>query len=232
MATEPDTPRSPLDVQDELSRRTGKRIRLVLTNNKSSMITARRKDGGILEVRMQRMFMHAPDDVFDDVVDVLRGRDTGKAALRQFVDRSVRGMPSRADRRSLSRDRLVSRHHDIGKYARELNEIYLGNRSIAGVIWGVSRRTRSVRSIRFGSYDPIRNLITMNRKLDRPDIPRYFVEFVLFHEMLHEVLGIGERADGKREIHGRLFKLMESTYPDFEKALRYEKELCKRLDLL
>lgn len=232
MSSEPATPRSPLDVQDELSRRTGKRIRLVLTNNKSSMITARRKEGGILEVRMQRMFMRAPDDVFDDVIDVLRGHDSEKTALRQFVNQGVREMPSRTDNRSVSGDRLVSRHHDIGAYARELNEIYLGNRSNAGVVWGASRKTRSTRSIRFGSYDPTRNLITMNRKLDRPDIPRYFVEFVLFHEMLHEVLGIGERADGRREIHGKLFKLMESTYPDFEKAMRYEKELCKRLDLL
>ena len=72
----------------------------------------------------------------------------------------------------------------------------------------------------------------MNRKLDNPGVPRYFVEFVLFHEMLHEVLGIGERADGRRDIHGRVFRLMESTYPDYDRAMRFERELCRRLGIL
>ncbi len=72
----------------------------------------------------------------------------------------------------------------------------------------------------------------MNRKLDSAQVPAYFVEYILFHEMLHEVLGIGSRADGRRDIHGSLFRLMESTYPDFDRAQRFEKELCRRLGSL
>ncbi len=123
-------------------------------------------------------------------------------------------------------------HHDIGEYARYLNETYLGGRSRARVVWGRRRTLPSRRSIRFACYDPQRNLVIMNRKLDNAAIPAYFVEYILFHELLHEVLGIGERKDGRRDIHGSLFKLMESTFPDYEKARRFEKELCRRLGTL
>ena len=58
------------------------------------------------------------------------------------------------------------------------------------------------------------------------------MEYILFHEMLHEVLGMDLGPDGRRSVHGRLFKLMESTYPDYEKAVAYEKGLCRRLETL
>ncbi len=116
------------------------------------------------------------------------------------------------------------RCHDLAEYARHLNAAYLDGRSKASVRWGPRPRARGpTRTIRLGCYCPGRGRIIMNRRLDRPDIPRYFVEYVLFHEMLHEVLGIGERPDGRRDIHGSLFKLMERTYPGADRALAFER---------
>lgn len=222
------------ELQEELSRRTGRRVQLVLTDNRCSMVSARRRGLGGLEVRMQRLFLNAPPEVLDDIVALLSGDKGQRPALRAFVDSCVEhlGKIAPLPRRPIAKERLESGNHDIVAYARHLNETYLGGRSRAGVVWGRNHKTRSSRSIRFACYDPIRNLVTMNRKLDRPDIPRYFVEFVLFHELLHEVLGIGERADGKRDIHGSLFRLMEGTYPDYQRALLYEQELCKHLGAL
>lgn len=225
--------RSALDLQDELATRTGRRVRLFLTDNRSSMVSVRSRAGGVLEIRMQRMFLDAPPEVLDDVENLVLGRNSDRAALRAFVDSNLETVRNGSvPPRPPPVERLVSAHHDLAAYARSLNETYLGGRSRAAVVWGRRNTTRSSRSIRFASYDPARNRITINRKLDRPDIPRYFVEFVLFHEMLHEVLGIGERADGKRDIHGNLFQLMEGTYPDYHKAVRFERELVKRLGTL
>lgn len=227
--------RNALDMQEELTRRVGRRVRLVLTDNRSSMVSARLRNG-LLEVRLQRMFLYASDQVLDEVVGVVssgRAGSPGRAALRAFIDNRVAELrAAQPAKRSVSSDRLQSSHHPIADYAVYLNKTYLGDRSTAQVVWGRKNRVRSSRSIRFAAYDPVRNRITMNRKLDRADIPRYFIEFVLFHEMLHEVLGIGERPDGRRDIHGSLFQLMESTFPDAQRAREYEHELCKRLGYL
>ncbi len=221
-------------LQEELSRRSGRRVRVFLTDNRRRMVSARDR-GSVVEVRLQRIFLDSDVEVLDDIAGLLLGRRVERVALRRFIDERFRGDGvgvGEVRRRGSSAERVASSHHDIIAYARHLNATYLGNRSKCLVIWGHRSRRRSRRSIRFACYDPQRDVIIMNRKLDNPGIPAYFVEFVLFHEMLHEVLGIGERADGRRDIHGRLFKLMESTYPDYDKALWFEKELCKRLGSL
>lgn len=220
------------DLQDELSRRSGKKVLLHLTDNRRRMVSARRKGRELLEVRLQRIFLDSPPEVVGEIADLLAGRETRKTALKRFIDDRMIDSPRPAAPNPPPASRLVSTHHDITAYAQRLNETYLNGRSRAQVVWGRRNKVRSRSSIRFGCYDPVRNMIIMNRKLDSPDIPDYFVEFILFHEMLHEVLGIDTRADGKRSIHGKLFKLMESTYPDYDKALRFEKDLCKRLGSL
>ncbi len=220
-------------LQDELTRRSGLRVQVFLTDNRRRMVSARRREKGAVEVRLQRIFLDSGPEVLDDIAALIAGRKTGRTALRRFIDDHFRNAPdSPRPRREPEPERIESAHHDIGAYACSLNATYLGGRSAARVVWGRRSTRRSRRSIRFACYDPGRNMIIMNRKLDSPDVPAYFVEYILFHEMLHEVLGIGSRADGRRDIHGSLFKLMESTYPDFDKARRYEKELCRRLGSL
>ena len=222
----------PAQLQEELSRRTGKRVQLFLTNNRRRMVSARNRGGGVVEVRLQRAFLNADAAVLNEIALLLAGRPTERLALRSFIDACFQdGVPT-AQPQEPSPERQKSQHHDIAAYARELNATYLGGRSTARVVWGRRSTRRSTRSIRFACYDPERNMVIMNRKLDSARIPAFFVEYVLFHEMLHEVLGIGEREDGRRDIHGSLFKLMESTFPDYDKAQRYEKELCKHLGSL
>lgn len=196
------------------------------------MVSAKNRADGSVDVRLQRIFLEADDAVIDEIARLLCGKRSDKAALRRFIDTSFRDSsdsvrPVRSP--SVDADAQNYANHDIQAYADRLNALYLKGRSTAQVRWGRRSTRRSTRSIRFACYDPERNVIIMNRKMDSDQIPDYFVEYVLFHEMLHEVLGIGNRPDGKRDIHGRLFKLMESTYPDFEKARRFEKHLCNHL---
>ncbi|MDR1520202.1 MAG: hypothetical protein LBU23_08695 [Planctomycetota bacterium] len=207
-------------------------MRLFLTDNRRSMVSARSRPDGRLEVRLQRCFLDAPPEALQELGELLAGRDGGRRAMREFLDRRLAGMRAPAASRPVRAERLAFRRHDLAGMAARLNAFYLGGRSRAAVAWGRRGRTGGRRSIRFGCYDRARNLIIMNRKLDSDDIPPFFVEYILFHEMLHEVLGEGLRPDGKRDIHGRLFKLMESTYPDYDKAVAFEKEICRRMGIL
>ncbi|MCC8115969.1 MAG: hypothetical protein LIP18_02245 [Planctomycetes bacterium] len=223
----------PPRLQDELSRRTGLAVMLFLNSNRRRMVSARQRGPGAVEVRLQRAFLDSPDDVLSELAQLILGRHTDKLALRRFIDSAFRENPEQGrPRRQVGVDRQVSSHHDIERYARDLNDIYLGGRSTARVVWGRKGKRRSRRSIRFACYDPERNLVIMNRKLDSAAIPAYFVEYVLFPEMLPEVLGSGARPDGRRDGPGSLLQLMDSTYPDSDQARRFERELCKHLDKL
>jgi hypothetical protein len=222
------------ELHDELARRTGVRILIFVTGNRRRMISVKRLEPGVFEVRLQGIFLSATAEVLDEIAGMITGRGTSRQAIQAFVDQRINDENSSLAYRAAQVKRPVQvegkgEHHDLAGYAKELNLLYLGNRSTAQVAWGRKSKRKNIRSIRFACYDASRNMIIMNRKLDSPDIPRYFVEFVLFHEMLHEVLGIGEKPDGRRDIHGSIFKLMETTYPDYDKALRFEKQLCESL---
>jgi len=213
----------PQALQSFLSENSGRNVVLMVTNNTSSIISFKHDGGKVVLLRAHRMFLDAPAEVASALAKWIGGRKNRRDIVQEFIDEN-RGDICRGEyqaRRQIVREEGT--HHHLGEIRDYLNSTYLQNRSTAPVTWGRSNGKRKSRSIRLGFYDPVRNLISINRRLDKTDIPRYMVEYVIFHEMLHEVLGIGRRADGKRDIHGKTFRLLEHTYPFYEKALAFEK---------
>lgn len=210
-------------LQRELSSVSGRHVLLMLTDNTSTMLTARQQ-GGVVELRAHRMFLDAPDEVISALGRWLGGKRIKRDLVQEFIDANEHQVAQRARETRAPVIRTSGRHHNLLELRDYLNRTYLNNRSKAPVTWGRKVTRKKVRSVRLGCYDPLRQTITISRRLDRADIPKYMVEYVLFHEMLHEVLGIGERADGRRDIHGKTFKLMEKTYPNYEKARTFERK--------
>ena len=67
-------------------------------------------------------------------------------------------------------------------------------------------------------------LIRIHPVLDRRDVPLYFLESVVYHEMLHHHLGgVPDRA-GRTVYHSRAFREAEARYPWHREALAWEKE--------
>jgi hypothetical protein len=75
-----------------------------------------------------------------------------------------------------------------------------------------------------GHYDAAHNTIVVSRVFDRPSSPRYAIEYLLFHEMLH--LKHPVRMRGLRRcVHSREFKAEESQFPQLAEALAFIKRL-------
>ena len=67
-------------------------------------------------------------------------------------------------------------------------------------------------------------LIRIHPVLDREDVPPYFLESVVYHEMLHHHLGgVPDRA-GRTVYHSRAFRQAEARYLWHREALAWEKE--------
>ena len=75
-----------------------------------------------------------------------------------------------------------------------------------------------------GHYDAAHNTIVVSRIFDRPSSPRYAIEYLLYHEMLH--LKHPVRMHGTRRcVHGREFKAEEALFPQLNEALAFLKRL-------
>ncbi len=72
-------------------------------------------------------------------------------------------------------------------------------------------------------------LIRIHPVLDRSDVPRYFLESVVYHEMLHHHMGgVPDRA-GRTVYHTRHFREAEARYPRHQEALAWEKANLPKL---
>jgi predicted metal-dependent hydrolase len=75
-----------------------------------------------------------------------------------------------------------------------------------------------------GHYDAAHNTIVVSRVFDRPSSPRYAIEYLLYHEMLH--LKHPVRMRGLRRcVHSREFKAEEALFPQLAEALAFIKRL-------
>jgi SprT-like family len=75
-----------------------------------------------------------------------------------------------------------------------------------------------------GHYDAAHNTIVVSRVFDRPSSPRYALEYLLYHEMLHLKHPVKMRGL-RRCVHSREFKAEEARFPQLAEALAYIKRL-------
>jgi len=219
----PETQLHPYALQKSISDLSGCRVMLQLTDNVSTMLSMKTDPGDVRIVRAHRMFLKAGSDVQQNIANWIAGRGLDHDALNRFISENEPAYDQRKSPRSTRVVHTDSDIHDLVKIRDSLNNSYFENRSTAAITWG-RKPNKSTRSVRLGCYDPVDNRITISRRLDRRDIPHYMVEYVVFHEMLHEIIGIGKRADGKRDIHGKTFRLLESQFPHYKRAKEFERK--------
>jgi predicted metal-dependent hydrolase len=78
-----------------------------------------------------------------------------------------------------------------------------------------------VRKRRLGSYQRDRDIIRINPVLDSKRVPRYFLEFIVYHEMLHAAFAV-ESGSTKQRVHSLEFKRRERLFKNYALALQWE----------
>ena len=113
--------------------------------------------------------------------------------------------------------------HDLKAIFDDLNARFFGGGIQAKITWGGTRRRRPRRhnSIKMGSYSVEDRLIRVHASLDRAFVPRYFVDWIVFHEMLHQVYDIPV-VGGRRRFHTAEFRAAERAFSHYPQASRWE----------
>ena len=68
-----------------------------------------------------------------------------------------------------------------------------------------------------GHHDAVHNTITISKALDARDVPEWFVEYILYHEMLH-IKHAAKVINGRRYYHTAAFRLDEKRFYKYEEA--------------
>lgn len=204
-------------------------VSLSITDNRHSIVS-HSTERGMLLVRIHHMFLDAPGHVLDALVHYMFRQDRA-ASLR--VSAYIDAQNDRLARRRARSIPLTAKGkcHDLLAIFREINERYFDNGCNVLVTWGSrSRAKKDVprKSIKLGSYSDLDRLIRIHPVLDRLWVPRYFVAWVLYHEMLHHMMP-ARRLNGRRELHPIDFRERERLFRAHDRAVAWEKRMIRRL---
>jgi hypothetical protein len=195
------------------------------------VLTIRRREDALF-VRFSDLLRRAPLEVLEAAAALLLSRVYRRRVNRTLVqpylfyahsDRT-RGRISRMRRRRvrLAHTPPEGRHHDLVALFDSLNRKYFsGDLSRPQIGWS----TRSWRR-QFGCYDPGPNQIILNRRMDRPGVPQFVVEYVLFHEMLH-VKHPTRRSGCSLLSHSPEFRAEEKRFEQFAIARKFLDRLAR-----
>ena len=162
------------------------------------MISFRRR-GRALYVRAHEMFTEASPAVLGALARFVSQDDLSKQDADLLDAYIEANRPPRKPRQTTLQP--YGEVHDLKASFDRLNERYFEGRIEADVTWSTAPSKRRRASIKMGSYCDEDRLIRIHPALDQCFVPRYFVDFVVYHEMLHQVHETprrGRRPRGRR----------------------------------
>jgi hypothetical protein len=198
----------------------------------SSLVLTIRRREEMVQVRFSDLLGRAPRAVLEGAAALLLSRLYRRKASTELTAPYLEYALSHRTRRRINHMRRrrvgagaagpAGRHFDLEKIFAALNARYFEGKLQRPHI-GWSRRSWRRQ---FGCYDPGPNQILLNRRMDRPGVPQFAVEYVLFHEMLH-VKHPTRRSGCSLVSHSPEFREEEKQFAEFEKARRILDRLAR-----
>jgi hypothetical protein len=204
-------------------------VQLGVTDNRRRMVSATRSKG-TLKVRVHMMFLGAPDRILEALVRyVVQDDRQASQIVGEFIDVNTHRI--RASQPVSGPLKTRGRVHDLSVLLASLNQSYFGS-SLSDVLITWGRRTRPLAekraTIKLGSYSALERLVRIHPVLDNEWVPRYFVSYVIFHELLHHVIP-AVRVSGRSVLHSEGFTRRECEFVHYERALAWEQKNIHRL---
>jgi predicted metal-dependent hydrolase len=185
---------------------------------------------GRLQVRLSDLLEGAPESVLQAIAHILIAKIYRKPIEPAHAIRFRRYVSSHDIRAKAHLLRQVRGRKRIGPakgVAYHLEEIFdeLNHRFFHGLLARPRMTWSQVRSRRsLAHYDPAHNAIVVSRIFDRPLVPRYALEYIVYHEMLHLKHPVTLRG-GRRCVHGKEFQEEERLFPHLQQAKAFLKSL-------
>ncbi|MBZ5683932.1 MAG: M48 family peptidase [Acidobacteriia bacterium] len=191
--------------------------------------TIRLRDGRLL-VRLSDLLEGAPEPVLKAIAHILLAKiyrrpiDRGYAArYRKYVASHEIVRKAHLVRQMRGRKLLRSprgHFYDLDTIFEDLNtRFFHGLMARPRMSWSQTKTRRIL-----GHYDPAHNAIIISRIFDHPAMPRYVLEYIVYHEMLHLKHPVKLRGS-RRCVHSSEFQAEEKLFPRVAEANAFLKRL-------
>jgi hypothetical protein len=191
--------------------------------------TIRLREGAI-KVHLSDLLEGAPETVLRAIAHILLAKlyrkpiDASHAnRYRRFASSEAMVRQTERIRQTRGRKKILTakgENYDLDEVFESVNaRFFHGLLGRPLLTWSEHLAKRSL-----GHYDAAHNTIMVSKVFDRKATPRYAVEYLMYHEMLHLKHPVKVRA-GRRCVHSQAFKAEENLFPELEQAKEYLKRL-------
>ena len=203
-----------------LENASGKKLSIVITDNSTSMLSIKERKG-IAIIRLNRMFLYAGDSILNEIADYIKHNRKRTPLIREFINRHTHSLKKKPPKKVTIR--TEGRHHDLKEIYHSINQEYFSEKISASITWGAKSPKRAAAKRTLGSYSYHSNTIRINPRLDQKKVPLYYMEFLVYHEMLHADIGI-KNENGRRIVHSAEFKKREKEFRQYKRAIKWERK--------
>ncbi len=185
---------------------------------------------GKLKLRISDLLEGAPESVLKAIFHILIAKIYKKpieahhnTRYRRYVGSQEMVQKAHLVRQMRGRKQLGSPQghvYDLDVIFEELNQKFFHGLMARPLMTWSSERARNM----LGHYDPAHNAIVISRIFDHPSVPRFALEYLVYHEMLHLKHPVKLRGS-RRCVHSKEFVAEEKLFPHFEQAQRFLKTL-------
>src|SRR6185312_2597190 len=192
----------------------------------TSLNTTIRLRQGQIRVSLSDLLEGAPESVIRAIAHILLAKLYRKPIsplqnlrYKRFASSAAVVRQTELIRNARGRKRRLGpegHYYNLEEVFDTLNTRYFGG--LLGrpeLTWSEHHAKRSL-----GHYDAAHNTIVVSRLFDRPSSPRYAIEYLLYHEMLHLRHPVKMRGL-RRCVHSREFKAEEARFPRLAEALAF-----------
>lgn len=191
--------------------------------------TIRLREGRVL-VRLSDLLEGAPEPVLHAILHILIAKlyrkpiDEAQASrYRKFAGSPAVSAKMHLIRQMRGRKRIAGaggEHYHLEEIFDDLNRRFFhGLMGRPQMTWSGNHSRHSL-----GHYDPAHNTIVVSRVFDHPRVPRYAIEYLVYHEMLHLRHPVKMRGS-RRCVHSKAFQEEEKLFPQLDEAKKFLRKL-------
>ena len=191
--------------------------------------TIRMREGALF-ARVSDLLQGAPDGVLQAIAHILLAKLYRKpvnrnesARYRRYIGSHDIAAKARLVRQLRGRKHIRSprgHHYHLEEIFDDLNRRFFpGLLGRPQLTWSQNHARSSL-----GHYDPAHNAIVISRIFDQSSVPRYALEYIVYHEMLHLKHPVRLRRS-RRCVHSAEFHAEEKLFPRLGEANAFLKRL-------
>jgi predicted metal-dependent hydrolase len=184
----------------------------------------------VIHVRISDLLEGSPEAVIEAIAHILLAKiyrrpiqPLHSTRYRRYVSSHDMSAKAHLLRQVRGRKQIASARgqvYDLDQVFEELNQrFFYGLLARPQMTWSRSHARNSL-----AHYDPAHNAIVVSRVFDHARVPRYAVEYIVYHEMLHLKHPVKLRGS-RRCVHGPEFQAEEKLFPHLQQAKLFLKSL-------